>query len=253
MTLTFLHSFQSEWMKLRRSAAVWLTLAGGAFIPVIILMQRFYFFHTLQKDNSDPDIWQGLYQQSWRFMAIFLLPMGVILATSLIGQLEYRNNTWKQLHTTPQSLTTIFFAKLTVILLMLLQFFILFNIGIYLEGIIPALLVKRVPFPAAAFPLMKYAAGTGKFFMACLPVIALQYLLSLQFRNFLVPVGAGLGIYIFSMMVLQWKYGFIIPYIYSVYSLDGRFADRIYIFSAAYFFVIGIVGYLLFIHKKERG
>ncbi|MBS0032451.1 ABC transporter permease [Chitinophaga sp. 22321] len=253
MTLTFLNSFQSEWMKRTRSAAVWLTLAGGAFLPVIILLQRFYFFDTLSKDNSDPKIWEQLYGRSWQFMATFLLPMGVILATSLIGQLEYRNNTWKQLHTTPQSLTTIFFAKLLVILIMLLQFFILFNIGIYLEGLIPALLVKRVPFPAEPFPFMKYLLGNGKFLLTCLPVVALQYLLSLQYRNFLVPVGVGLGIYIFAIMAARWKYGFIIPYIYSVYSLNGQFEERIYLWSVGYFLVTTIIGYLLFIYKEERG
>lgn len=251
--MTFLHSFQSEWMKHRHSAALWLTLIGGAFVPLIILMRRFYFFEQLATDNATADIWLNLYVNTWRFMAIFLLPMGVILVTSLVGQLEYRNNTWKQLHTTPQSLTAIFCAKLLLILVMLGLFFILFNIGIYLEGIIPALLFKSVPFPVAAFPWGKYLEGSGKFFVTCLPVIALQYLLSLQYRNFLVPVGVGLGIYIFSMMAISWKYGFVIPYIYSVYNWDGRHLDRIYIFSVAYFVVIGLAGYLLFIYKRERG
>jgi lantibiotic transport system permease protein len=251
--MTFLHSFQSEWMKHKHSAAAWLTLAGGTFLPLIILMQRFYFFDRLATDNASAELWSALYVHSWRFMAFFLLPMGVILVTSLVGQLEYRNNTWKQLHTTPQSLTTIFFSKLLLILVMLFLFFILFNIGIYLEGIIPALLFKNVPFPVAAFPLAKYLEGTGKYFITCLPVIALQYLLSLQYRNFLIPVGIGLGIYVFSMMAVSWQYGFVIPYIYSVYSMDGRHLNLIYIFSVAYFVVIGLVGYLLFIYKRERG
>lgn len=253
MPLTFLHSFQSEWMKHKHSAAVWLTVAGGAFMPVVILMRRFYYFDELASSNSAANIWELLYHNSWQFMAIFLLTMGVILVTSMIGQLEYRNNTWKQLHTTPQSLTTIFFAKFALILVMLLQFFILFNIGIYLEGVIPALLVKKVPFPAAPFPFVAYLAGNGKFFITCLPVIALQYLLSLQYRNFLVPVGVGMGMYIFSVMAVNWEYGFTIPYIYSIYSFNGQYTDRIYIFSVAYFLLIGLAGYLLFIYKRERG
>lgn len=253
MNLTFLHSFQSEWMKHKHSAAVWLTVAGGAFMPVIILMWRLYNFDGLVAGNSAANIWEKLYFHNWQFMAMFLLPMGVILVTSMIGQLEYRNNGWKQLHTTPQSLTTIFFAKFMLILVMLLQFFILFNIGIYLEAIIPALLFKKVAFPATPFPFVAYLTGNGKFFITCLPVIALQYLLSLQYRNFLVPVGVGLGIYILSVMAVKWKYGILIPYIYSIYSFNGEHTDRIYIFSVAYFGVIGLAGYLLFIYKRERG
>lgn len=52
----------------------------------------------------------------------FLLPMGLILATSLITQMEFRNNTWKQLHTTPQKYSTIFTAKFIVIIGLTLQF-----------------------------------------------------------------------------------------------------------------------------------
>ncbi|MFY0256360.1 ABC transporter permease [Chitinophaga sp. 30R24] len=254
MIPTFLHSFRSEWLKRRRTAALWLTLIGGGFIPVIILGQRFYSMNTLHSDNASGNIWETLYHSCWQHMAFFLLPMGVILATSLVAQLEYRNNTWKQLHTTPQPLPTIFLAKLGVILVMLSQFFLLFNVGIYLTGIIPALLVKGVPFPQEPFPLVPFLYGNAKFFLACLPVVALQYLLSLQFRNFLLPIGAGLGMYIAGMIAIHWKYAIFIPYVYSAYCLmETQYGPRIYIYSCAYFLLFSILGYILFITKKTRG
>src|SRR5450432_3168395 len=78
------------------------------------------------------------------FHVLFLYSICVILAASLITQIEYKNNTWKQLHSLPLSFTTIFFSKLAVIIVMVLQFFIWFNIGIYLSALIPYLLVSGV-------------------------------------------------------------------------------------------------------------
>lgn len=254
MIAIFLHSFRSEWLKCRRTTAAWLTLSGGFFIPLIILGQRFYFHERLAKENSSPDIWEMLHQSCWKFMAFFLLPIGVMLATSLIGQLEYRNNTWKQLHVTPQPPTVIYFTKLSVILLMFLEFFILFNIGIFLTGMIPALVMKQVPFPAAAFPVRHFMYTSWHFFLACLPVLALQYAMSLHFRNFLISLGAGLGLYVFSLMTFRWEYGVFIPYFYTGFSFSGNPADpRIYQFALIYFAIFGTLGYLLFIYKKERG
>ncbi|WP_118974754.1 ABC transporter permease [Taibaiella koreensis] len=253
MITTFLNSFSSEWLKRKRTAGAWLTIAGGFFIPLIILIQRFYFSERLAGDNASSKIWEMLYSRCWQGMAFFLLPMGVILVTTLVGQVEYRNQTWKQLHATPQSPTTIFFAKLAVILVMLLQFFILFNVGIYLTGVLPALFIKRVPFPAEAFPWGKFMLGNSKFLLTCLPVLALQFLLSLQFRNFMVPIGVGLGLYILSMMVMQWQYAYIVPYIYSAAAFMKTGSNtNIYAWAFGYFALFGTGSYLLFLFKKER-
>src|SRR6478736_6495527 len=128
MTLSFIHSFQSEWLKKKRSLASWMVIIGGFFTPTIVIIARLVHYDSLSAIYSAPDFWQKHWRTSWESVAIFLLPIGVIMATSLITQLEYKNNTWKQLHTAPLSLTTIFFSKLSVIMVMMLQFFVLFNI-----------------------------------------------------------------------------------------------------------------------------
>ena len=137
MILSFIHSFQSEWLKTRRSLASWLVVCGAFFTPVIIIIARLMHHDRLANLYGEKGFWNQLWESSWESMAIFLLPVGVVLTTSLVTQLEFKNNTWKQLHTMPLSMTTIFFAKLSVILVMLLQFFILFNTGIYLSALIP--------------------------------------------------------------------------------------------------------------------
>ncbi len=133
--MNFIHSLQSEWLKTKRSAASWLCIIGGFFIPFIYLIA---FLKNNTSINKYPDhIWETHFNELWHNMAIFLLPMGVILASSLITQMEFKNNTWKQLHASPQSYPTIFLSKYSVIFLMTVKFFLFFNIGLILSGLIP--------------------------------------------------------------------------------------------------------------------
>jgi lantibiotic transport system permease protein len=261
MTLSFLHSFQSEWLKKKRSLSSWLVIIGAFFTPLIIIIYRLVHYKQLATMYASDEFWNKLWQNSWETMALFLLPVGVILATSLITQLEYKNNTWKQLHTTPLSFTTVFFSKIAIIIVMVFQFFLLFNIGIYLTALVPYLLVAGVPYPQAPIPFAALIRENFLFFVDCLPIIALQYLLSLQFKNFIIPIGIGFGLWIASISTLSWKFGYTIPYIYTMLNFlktqqGARIAVmpvNIHVLSFVYFIVITIVSYLLYITKKEKG
>jgi hypothetical protein len=257
--MNFIYCFQSEWLKKKKSAASWLTIIGGFFIPLIILIARMVYFDALYADTMSPHMWEHIADKCWQFMAIFLLPMGVILTGSLITQIEFRNNTWKQVHTTPQSMTTIFFAKLSVILVMLLGFFLLFNIGIYLVGTIPSLVFRGIPYPPESFPFSEFIRLNTRFFISCLPIVAFQYLISLQFKNFLVSIGAGLGLLVASIIAVQWKYAYIVPYAYCMIdfmsSREGVAAPpvSIHILAPGYFCLFTLLSYVLYIFKKEKG
>jgi lantibiotic transport system permease protein len=261
MTLSFLHSFQSERLKTKQSLASWIVIIGGFFTPTIVIIARLVQYQTLPALYSSDSFWLQLWQNSWESMAIFLLPMGVVLATSLITQIEYKNNTWKQLHTTPLSLTTIFFSKLAVIVVMMFQFFVLFNIGIYLSAVIPYLLVSGVPYPKASFPYAYFLKQNLFYFIDCLPIIALQYLISLKFKNFLVPVGAGFVFWVGALASLSWKYGYVIPYTYCMFlylqsGVDNKAvipAFNFHLLAIGYFVVITLVSYVLYVTKKEKG
>jgi len=261
MTNSFIHGFQSEWLKKKRSLASWLVIAGGFFTPLAIIIARLIHYEQLAVLYAKEGFWNQLWQSSWKSMAIFLLPVGVILSASLITQLEYKNNTWKQLHTLPLDLTSIFFSKLLVIIVMMIQFFILFNIGIYLSALIPYLLVSGVPYPKAPIPFEAMLKEDGFYFIDCLPIIALQYLLSLRYKNFLVAVGIGFGLWIASISALSWKFGYLIPYTYCPLNfLKAQNGDRvatpginIHVMALGYFTVISIVSYIMYLSKKEKG
>ncbi|MCD6066148.1 MAG: transporter protein [Bacteroidetes bacterium] len=257
--MNFIHCFRSEWLKKKNSAASWLMLIGGFFIPLIILIARMTDIDMLYRENTSLHVWEIISNRCWQFMAVFLLPMGVILAGSLITQLEFKNNTWKQVHATPQSLSVLFFAKLSVIVVMMLQFFVLFNIGIYLAGVVPSFLFRGIPYPQESIPFVAMLKLNMEFFIDCLPVIALQYLISLQFRNFLVPVGVGLALLVASMIAVSWKYAYIVPYAYCMLDFMNNRNNPsvpgtpVHTWAFAYFMVFTGLSYILYIRKKEKG
>jgi hypothetical protein len=232
---------------------------GALFIPILMFIVRIYRSGLIAGEVVQADFWETQFINAWQAMSIFFLPMGVVLATSLIAQIEFRNNSWKQLHTTPQPLTVIFFAKLSVILAMMLQLFVLFNIGIYLVGVIPGFFYGA-PYPTESFPFGYFIEKSMFSFITCLPIVALQYLLSLQFKNFLIPLSAGLGLQVASLLATNWKYGYTIPYTYSplnFFMLKGFMQPQegvnIHWWATAYFVFFTAISYGLYMYQKEKG
>lgn len=259
--MNFIYCFQSEWLKKKRSLASWLVLVGAFFTPAIILIARIKNRALLSAQYAADDFWQKAWNQAWESMEVFLLPIGIILATGLIAQIEYKNNTWKQLHTTPQKFTVIFLAKFLVILIMLVEVFVLFNVGVYLSAVLPSMLFASIPYPSAPIPFAEFWTANVNFFVDCLPIVALQYLLSLHFKNFLVPVGAGLAIWILGIGLLSWEYSYLFPYNHGAINYltgAGQFASRkipfnIELLALTYFIAFLVAGWFLYVTKKEKG
>lgn len=251
--MNFIHSLQSEWLKTKRSAASWLCIFGGFFIPTIYMILFLKDHASINMYYPFANVWTKHFHDLWQNMATFLLPMGVILSSSLITQMEYKNNTWKQLHTTPQSYSRVFLAKFSVIALMTLKFFLFFNIGILLTGIIPSLIFEQ-RFPVQPIPITFFLIGNLKIFIACLPIIAIQYLISLRFKNFLVAIGAGLLGLIGTLIGLGWEYIFLSPYSYCAMLIMK--SERNYnpqLVACIYFIVLMLISYFIYTSKKEKG
>ena len=258
--MKFIYSLQSEWLKTKRSAASWLCIIGGFFIPTIYLIAFLVKSKTITEDAPMGNVWEIHFVSLMQNMKAFLLPMGVIMASSLITQMEFKNNTWKQLHTTPQSLPTIFLAKFSVIAIMTVKFFVFFSIGVILSGLIPCLIING-KLPEDPFPFLFFFKENFKVFILCLPIIAIQYLISLRFKNFLVPVGIGLIGLIGSMIgAAVWEYIYVSPYSYvfldrmkNVDFFKGKIAINLYQGALIYFVMLMSISYVMFYAKKEKG
>jgi len=215
MRFAFFNAFLSERIKLRRSLLGWLILCGGSFVPAIMLAVRIRRQQQLPSWHRQGIFWERHWVESWESLSIMILPLMVVLLTTLILQVEYRNNTWKQVHASPQTWGTIFSAKLAVVLLSLFQLFVVINLGLYLAGAFPSLLFSAEGTPSSPVPWMRLLARDSIYFIECLPIVGIQFMLALRFRNFLVPVGIGVAGWILSLVLINTNYNFLLPYNYT--------------------------------------
>lgn len=205
MYVAFWRTLWSEWLKTRRSMASWLVIAGGALVPAILLAVRLRQRNSLPEMYQSEIFWEEIWNNAWESLVVMFLPLGAIVLTSLVTQVEHRYGAWKQVHATPQRDLAIFSAKLLVVLAMLAQAFVILLAGLWAVGFAPPFLYAELLLPFEPFPLGAFMRRSLDFFADALPIVGLQLLFSLRSRNVLVPVGFGIGIWTVAIAALSWR------------------------------------------------
>lgn len=261
MLIAFIQELRAEWLKQKRSLALGLVLLGGLFVPGITLLIRLHRPENLPALYRSPKFWEGLWNQAWQPMAILLLPLAVILMTTLLVQIEYRNNAWKQVHAAPPPFSVIFAAKLTICLALLAALLLTFSLATWTAAALPPLLFDHVPPPRTPPPWRWLLARSVAGYVTMLPIVALQFLLGLRFRNFMVPLGAGVALWLASVLGTSWEFNWLLPYGYG--GLDylrttspgvGRhWPADIRIVALTAFALFTAAAYALYATRKDRG
>ena len=247
--MSFILSTQSELLKTKRSASVWLTVLGALFIPGIFLLM-----YLSRPDIFAPQLtfapWRQHFLRGWQSVSAFLFPMFVILICTLIPQIEYKNNTWKQVFASPQSIGNIFFSKMVTIHLMILFCFLLFNIFMIGSALVTNLINPHYSFLKSKIDIGFLLKLNLKTYISVLGISAIQYWLSLRLKNFIAPIGIGLALLITALILLQWKHIYKIPYAHPMLTLlsykghNRPFIENHELNSIGYFIAFTVIGFL---------
>jgi lantibiotic transport system permease protein len=255
-----INALRAELLKTKRTAAIWVCVIGAAFIPVL-----FFIIYMARPDRMAPNInmdpWNNHFTEIFGGSGMFILPMTIIVASSLLMQIEVKNNAWKQLYTTPLSPTVVFISKLLMLIGMIIFFLLLCYFFILLVGLLTALFNSDYNF-LRVWPNQSYIFKTlAWYFYFLLPVIALQYFLSLKFKNFIVGIGVGMALVIAGLILINWEKLYLFPYSYFSFFGSSMENDNFYsmpIFSsmikwcAIYTFAILSIAYADNMLRKER-
>lgn len=248
--MNLLITLRSELFKTRRTVALYFTIAAAAFAPMMSMLDLVF-----DGVGSDPErnIFNELFTTKFMMTGAVVLPWFIILITTLMAQIEYRNNTWKQLLTSPQSKASIFFAKFINIQLLIFLFLFTNHLLMFINAIIlhfmePSLNVLGQP---VDWPEMFNTLANG--YLVLLGICAIQFWLALRFKNFIVPVAIGISAwFIGSILVMQLKAGFAEYFPYSFHAFawfpgnEEKDLTAIYWTSIGYavlFFVIGLLNF----------
>lgn len=252
---SFVINTKAEILKCRKTAAYWLTLLAGMFVPLVsgimLVGKQDHFIKRLGDDT-----WRNYMTMNWQPAAAFFLPMYVILVTSLVVQVEYRNNAWKQVYASPRSYADVFFSKFLVVHMLVLGSLFFFNLSMVLTASVANLVNGGYKFFRTALPLKEMFMVTGKMYVAVLAMTAIQYWISMRLKNYVAPVGIGLALLVTALMIMSWERIAIFPYAYTALTYfaelnKGNMSHQYY--SFVWFVVVVLLGFLDTVKRKERG
>ena len=251
--MNLLISLRSEMLKTRRTASFYLTLILAAVIPVVLFLN--VCFDGIEPENKN-NVFNALFREAFTMTGFLIFPMFIVLLCTLLPQIEYKNNAWKQVLASPQTKGNIFIAKFLNIHLLLLIFLVANHLFMFLAAVgihlvQPSLQVFSKPLDVSA--VLTRGVNT---YIALLAMSALQFWLGLRFKNFIVPMAVGLsGWFIGAMMVMEFhsSYAVYFPYsfhVFSVFPKDSSQLPSILWTSAGYTVVLLVLNFLDFRRKR---
>lgn len=225
MPFSFLNNIRSEFLKIKDSAALGLTLLAALFIPginTLICVNK--PGPMMPKFLIDP--WLVFIRLNYKNIVIMILPLFIILITNLVLQIEFKNATWKQVYATPRKYADIFYTKFIVIQVLVISFMLLVDIFIIASGVTIHTIEHGYEFLFITFPWRILFIQTFRTYVGVLGVCAIQYWLSTRFRNFIIPLGVGIGLWITGLVLMDWDKCIYYPYMYSTFLFVTDFSKR---------------------------
>ncbi|HEU4633022.1 MAG TPA: ABC transporter permease [Flavisolibacter sp.] len=197
--MKLLIALRAELLKTKRTASFYFALAGAALVPLIFLLNILTGGSDLVAIRNDS--LNTIFAMGIERNGLVFFPMFVILVCTLLPQIEYRNNTWKQVLASPQTKGTLFLAKFLninglILLFLVANLFFLFLVTLATHFIDPGLDLFNQPFDAA-----RLLVRTANIYITMLAICAFQFWLGLRFRNFIIPTAVGFGLWIAGMMM----------------------------------------------------
>ena len=254
-------STQSELLKTRRTLSFWFTIIGAFFIPLMLSIGISSGDDAAEKASTN-DPWTEFLGMGWQLSCIFLLPIYTILVSALLINIEHRSNTWKQVFASPQSIGNIFFSKFLTIQVMLVFCFLLLNFFTIVVAVIANLFNQKFNFLHQALNWQQLLYMNFKAWIATLGISAIQYWLSLRFKNFIAPLGIGIALFIGGAVAIinKWQHVSKYPYALPALSFDAvyKMKDRPFLEnhewnSLGYLVVFLLIGFLDMKMRKEKG
>ncbi|HEX8327167.1 MAG TPA: ABC transporter permease [Hymenobacter sp.] len=202
-------TLSADFLKLRRTPALWLTLAGGA-LPVLLNFCIIYFKgHQIIAKGADG--WVKYASMSWQTAAV-LLPLFVVLLTSLVVSVENQSEGWKHLFALPVGRVPVWLSKLLVLLALNLLAQLLF-VGLMLAaGYLLEVLRPELHLSQFSPPFQVLGRLLVRTYVATLGIVGVQYVLGKWQKGFVLPVAVGMAGWVAGLTLLRWEHVGWVPY-----------------------------------------
>jgi len=248
--MNFAVSLRSEFLKIKRTAVLYLVPAAAAVVPLVLV-----FDHGAPAPGSVVNGWDHFYREGFAVFMFLFMPFYYILVSTLLLQIEVRNHAWKQVLAAPQSVAGLLLAKYVVMQVLAVAFVVLFNAYMVMScAVIDAIYGVNLMTYLERWPellkvnLMALGSTVG--------ISGLSFWLALRFGNFIAPVGFGLLLWLIgptAALELKWahfdKYVFVLPFTI----LSDKFGHGALFYqmvSVGYGMFFGGIAYVEFVQRR---
>lgn len=194
-------ALRSEFIKKKGTGTYWLCFSFGVLIPLIYFISMF----ILWEDKEVVAIPYNLYEKNiGEMMSPFLgffFPLLIIIIAAKITQIDHKNGGWQLMETQPLSKFSIYVSKLSVLLIgnliAILSFLGASVIVVWLLSMIkdiPEGVITSIPFGYLGQLIIRM-------FIAGLFLSIVQFVISVVFRSFILPILIGFFVMLGSLIL----------------------------------------------------
>ncbi len=216
-------SLRSEILKTKRTASFYFTLIGAAVVPAIFLLNVLIDDDDMDATRKDP--LNGIFKLQAEMNGMAFFPWFIILICTLLPQTEYKNNTWKQVFTSPQTKANVYIAKFLNIHLLMLLFMVSTHLFMFVAIVIANLIDPALGLFNHSLDGQTVWANAANAYVTMLAVCTIQFWIGLRFKNFIVPIAFGLALWLTgTMLAFEFKSSMAnyFPYSFHVFSHSPR-------------------------------
>jgi len=194
--MSFIKSLRSEILKNKGTSVWYVSGLLEFFIPCILIVE--YSIHENTQDKVGLNPWNILIRDGFLLFNVVILPLYTLLITTLSPQVEYRNNTWKQVLTSPQSFTNIWVGRYVNIILMIVLFAITQALMLIITGLAIGLIFPAYGMFDHPIQAIVLVTSTCKSIVCVLGMSSALFWLGMRSKNFIIPLVVGFLIWIVS-------------------------------------------------------
>ena len=246
-------SFRSELLKTKRTASWYFAIIIAIIVSVIFVL-------TVAGNDSSPKInpWTAIFNEEFKSLNLLVLPLFTILVCTLLPQIEYRNNTWKQVHASPQKIVHIYLSKFLMVQALLVLFLVIFLASAVLCALLCAIAHPSLLLLETAPDWYALVQKTIQTYVSILAVSVIQFNLGLILKNFIAPIATGFLLWLLGNVLLFEMHSsltYIFPYSFSAMTAFPQYNGSslwIGIASAGLSITMLAGGYFLYIRKLNK-
>jgi hypothetical protein len=176
----------------------------GAFVIPLIMI----FDYGLPDPHNPAKGWENFYLEGTRVMVFVLLPLFFVVVSTLLIQIEVRNNTWKQVLAAPQSYFNILISKFVMLQLAGIALVVFHNIFMIMgAGLLD--LLYGVNFLSYLSHWKEMLRINTMAWGSTIGISAVCFWLALRSKNFIIPIVVGFLLWVagpFAALEFKWPH-----------------------------------------------